>query len=223
MYKYVLFDLDGTITEPFEGITNSIVYALDFFGIKVADRNELKPFIGPPLFDQFKSQFHFDDEQAKTAVAKYRERYSAAGWKECSINRGTQELLRTLKSEGKIIALATSKPEEFAKKILEHFGLAKYFDFIGGAEFNESGRNRKADIIAYVKENLGINNPTEAIMVGDRFYDVEGAREQGIDTVGVLCGYGSREEFKSCNAAYIAEDMAGVLPIILNGNRKTVE
>ena len=216
MYKYVLFDLDGTITEPFEGITNCIVYALEHLGIKVEDRNELRPFIGPPLFDQFKAQFHFDDDKARAAVAKYRERYSAVGWKECSINEGTEELLKSLKAAGKTVALATSKPEKFAEKILEHFGLAKYFDFIGGAELNEAGRTKKSDIIAYVKENLGIKNPAEAIMVGDRFYDAEGAREQGLDTVGVLCGYGSREEFEGCGVAYIAENMKEVLSVILS-------
>lgn len=215
MYKYVLFDLDGTITEPYEGISKSVIYALDFFGVKTYDESKLRAFIGPPLFDSFKTQFGFDDEKAKKAVEKYRERYGSAGWKECSINEGTRELLEGVKANGKIAALATSKPEEFAKKILEHFGLSGYFDFIGGAEFNVNGRNSKSDIIAYVREKLGIDNPAEAIMVGDRFYDVEGAREEGIDTIGVLCGYGSKEEFIRCDAAYIAENMSEVLPIVL--------
>lgn len=215
MYKYVLFDLDGTITEPFEGITNSIIYALDFFGINVGNKNQLRPFIGPPLFDQFKAQFHFDDERARQAVAKYRERYSTVGWSECTLNNGAEELLQALKHAGKTVALATSKPEEFAVKILRNFDLYKYFDFIGGAEMKETGRNKKADIIAYVKENLHIKNSAEAVMVGDRFYDVNGAREQGLDAIAVLCGYGSREEFINCGAAYIAENLSGVLPIVL--------
>lgn len=215
MYRYILFDLDGTVTDPFDGISKCIIYALESFGIKVKNVQELSSFIGPPLFDQFKAYCGFDDEQAEQAVKKYRERYSAIGWKECSLVDGTEELLRELKSEGKILALATSKPECFAVPILEHFGIDGYFDFIGGAELEHDGRNSKDAVIEYVLEKLGVADRSEAVIVGDRFHDVDGAKKTGIRSVGVLSGYGSREELEEHGADHIAEDIRDVLKYLL--------
>ena len=188
MFRYILFDLDGTITDPFEGISKCIVYALESFGIKVEDTRELVSFIGPPLFDQFKVYCGFDDEQAEKAVKKYRERYSTVGWKECTLVEGTEELLRELKAQGKVLAVATSKPECFAVPILEHFGIDGYFDFIGGAELDHGGRNSKDAVIEYVLERLGVTDRSEAVIIGDRFHDIDGAKKTGIGSVGVLSG-----------------------------------
>lgn len=215
MYKYILFDLDGTITDPFEGISKCIVYALESFGIKVEDTGELVSFIGPPLFDQFKVYCGFDDEQAEKAVRKYRERYSTVGWKECTLVDGTEELLKELKANGKVLAVATSKPECFAVPILEHFGIDRYFDFIGGAELDHGGRNSKDAVIEYVLEKLGVPDRSEAVIVGDRFHDIDGAKKTGIGSVGVLSGYGSREELEEHGADHIGSDMRDVLKFLL--------
>ena len=216
MFDYILFDLDGTLTDPFDGISKCIIYALENFGISVPDPKALESFIGPPLFDQFKEQYGFTDDQAEQAVKKYRERYSTVGWKECTLISGTRELLKKLKGSGLRVALATSKPEGFAKKILEHFDIGEYFDFIGGAEMEHAGRNKKEDIISYVLQHLGVKDKKAAVMVGDRFYDIEGARANGIKTIAFLGGYGSLEEFKQHGADYIASDMEEVVKIILN-------
>lgn len=216
MFHYILFDLDGTITDPFEGISKCIIYALEDLGISAPDRKTLECFIGPPLFDQFKAQFDFTDEQSERAVKKYRERYSVIGWKECALVNGIKEALRSLKENGLTIALATSKPEGFAKMILEYFEIDKYFDFIGGAELRHTGRNKKEDIIDYVLQSLGVQDKSDAVMVGDRFYDIEGARANGIKTIAFLGGYGSREEFERHGAAFIAQDMEEVKKIALS-------
>lgn len=215
MYKYILFDLDGTITDTFEGISKSVIYALESFGITVEDTSRLTSFMGPPLFEQFKAFCGFDDAQAERAVKKYRERYSETGWKECTLAEGTEELLKELKAKGKVTALATSKPERFAVLILEHFGIDKYFDFIGGAELEHSGRNSKDAVIEYVLEGLGVEDRSEAVIVGDRFHDIDGAKKTGIGSVGVLSGYGSREELQEHGADHVAEDMRDVLQYLL--------
>ena len=214
MYRYILFDLDGTITDPFDGISKCIVYALENFGMKVEDTGELVSFIGPPLFEQFKAYCGFDDVQAEAAVKKYRERYSEIGWKECTLVEGTEELLRELKAKGKILAVATSKPECFAVPILKYFGLDRYFDFIGGAELAHNGRNSKEAVIEYVLEGLGVKDRSEAVIVGDRFHDIDGAKKTGIGSIGVLSGYGSREELEEHGADYIAENMTDVLKFL---------
>lgn len=216
MFDYILFDLDGTLTDPFDGISKCIIYALEDFGISVPDPKALESFIGPPLFEQFKAQYGFTDSQAEQAVKKYRERYSTVGWKECNLINGTREVLKKLKENGLKVALATSKPEKFAKNILEHFGIIEYFDFIGGAEMEHSGRNKKVDIISYVLQKLKVNDKRTVVMVGDRFYDIEGARANGIKTIAFLGGYGSREEFEQHGADYIAANMEEVGKIALN-------
>lgn len=216
MFDYILFDLDGTLTDPFDGISKCIIYALEALGMTVPDPKALESFIGPPLFDQFKAQYGFTDSRAEQAVKKYRERYSAVGWKECTLISGTRELLKKLKESGLKIALATSKPEKFAKNILEHFGIIEYFDFIGGAEMEHGGRNKKEDIISYVLQGLGVRDKSAAVMVGDRFYDIEGARANGIKTIAFLGGYGSLEEFKRHGAYHIASDMEEVGKFALN-------
>lgn len=215
MYKYILFDLDGTIIDPFEGVSKSIIYSLESFGIKVEDPRELVSFIGPPLFDQFRVYCGFDDRQAEMAVKKYRERYSTIGWKECTLVPGTKELLRDLRSAGKVLAVATSKPECFAVPILEHFGVDRYFDFIGGAELEHGGRNNKDAVIEYVLERLGVCDRSEAVIVGDRMHDIDGAKKTGIRSVGVLSGYGSKEELKEHKADHIAENMIDVMKFLL--------
>ena len=173
MKKAVFFDLDGTLTDPGEGITNSAAYAIRRFGLDVATREELYSFIGPPLDRSFMDFCGFDQENAVLAVKYYREYYAAHGIFENTLFDGVSELLCALKENGKTVVLATSKPEHYARIILEHFGIDKYFDFICGGSMDEK-RNKKEEIIEYALDTSGIA-PEDAVMVGDRLYDIEGA------------------------------------------------
>ena len=209
MYQYVLFDLDGTLTDPGLGITNSVMYALRKFGINVSDRSQLYPFIGPPLRDSFRVYYGFSDEQCERAVRYYREYFKKSGMFENEVYDGICELLTRLKASGRTLVVATSKPEVFALEILRHFDLYKYFDFVAGATLNDV-RNQKAYIIKYALETLNITEKTSAIMIGDRKHDIIGAKETGLDSIGVLYGYGTYDELKNAGATYIADTPADI-------------
>ncbi len=215
MYKYILFDLDGTLTDPGEGITNSVAYALEKFNIINTDRTELYPFIGPPLLDSFMNFYGFSREDGLKAVEYYRENFRSKGILENRLYPGIPEILQTLKSQGRRVILATSKPEEFAKRILDYFDLTQYFDFIAGATMDGS-RGKKADVIAYALKENGVKDPVEAIMVGDREFDVQGAGENGLEAIGVSFGYGSREELTSAGAKYIADTPFDIVQILMD-------
>lgn len=206
-YSYVLFDLDGTVTDPEEGITKSVQYALQHFHIEVQERQELYKFIGPPLKDSFMDFYGFTEQQAGEALLKYRERFAVTGWRENVVYDGMEKLLQHLRREGKRIMLATSKPEFFAEQILSYFGLRDYFDFVGGATL-DGKRDHKADVIRYVLETNGISNLKEVVMVGDRKFDILGAKEFGLKTVGVLYGYGDRDELTVAGADHLVESVA---------------
>lgn len=212
-YKYVLFDLDGTITDSAIGITNSVAYALKKWGIEVEDKSTLNCFVGPPLAQSFEKYFGFTKEQALEAVDEYRVYYRDKGIYENLVYPGIPELLEELRARGKKIILSTSKPEYFAKQILDHFDLAKYFDFVAGATM-DSSRTKKALVIKYALSELGITDVSECIMVGDRDQDVCGARENNMDCIAVLYGYGSLEELESSDPAYIAEAVEDILQYI---------
>ena len=211
-YRYCLLDLDGTLTDPGMGITNSVMYALRKFGIEVIDRSELYCFIGPPLADSFQKYYGFDEEKADQAVAYYREYFRDKGIFENEAYRGIAEVLGALKEKGAVIALATSKPYEFAVRILEHFGLIQYFDHFGAATMD--GRiSKKTDVIAHLLEDLGDVEKSEVLMVGDRDQDINGAKANNLPGVGVLWGYGSMEELQGAGADYIIakpEDLTGL-------------
>ena len=212
MYNTVLFDLDGTLTDPGQGITNSVAYSLKKFGIEVEDKKELYKFIGPPLHDSFMKYYGFSDEEAETAIVYYREYFRDTGIFENEVYDGIEKMLGEIKTSGRKIVLATSKPEEFAKRILIHFGLDKYFDFTAGATMDTS-RSKKGDVIAYALRESGCSSEN-AVMVGDRLHDILGAKENGLDSIGVLFGYGSREELESAGADYIAETVEDILKFI---------
>ena len=210
---YILFDLDGTLTDPFEGISNSVVYALKKYGIEVKDKSTLTSFIGPPLFDSFETYYGFTKEQAVEAVSFYREYYSTKGIFENSVYDGIVPLLQKLKGAGKKIILATSKPEKFSIKILEHFRLLEYFDIVAGATMDES-RIKKSDIISYALSLGKITDKANTIMIGDREHDILGAKANGLKSVGVLYGYGDLEELKRAGADYIVKTPAEIFEII---------
>lgn len=203
-YPYVFFDLDGTLTDPALGITNSIMYALRHFGIEVADRRELYSFIGPPLKEQFEKTYGFTSEQSDVALLEYRVYFSDTGLFENTVYDGIPQLLQALQANGIKLVLATSKPAVFADRILEHFDLKRYFTFLSGSELG-GARVEKADVIRFALEKLEITDPTQVVMVGDRCFDVEGAAACGIKTIGVTYGYGNREELR--DAAYIADSV----------------
>lgn len=208
-YKHFLFDLDGTLTDPAMGITNSILYAMEKFGLPKVAREELYCFIGPPLLEMFQSQFGVNKEEAQTMLNLYREYFSTKGLYENSLYSGIKETLAALKAQGATLCLATSKPEIFAKEIMKHFDLDQYFDFIGGSTLEET-RTKKEDVIAYVLKEA--NLPKEStLMVGDRIYDIEGANVHSIPCAAVLYGYGDREELK--DADYILEKFEELLGI----------
>lgn len=212
-FQYCLFDLDGTLTDPALGITNSVMYALEKYDIHVTDRSELYPFIGPPLVDSFKKFFGFSEEQAVQAVEFYREYFRDVGIFENRLYEGIPDMLETLQNKGVCVALATSKPYEFSIRILEHFDLYPYFDHFGAATMD--GRiSRKEDVIADLMTRLGGIDRSSALMIGDRDQDIIGAKKNGLQSVGVLWGYGSREELQGAGAEYLVEK-PGEIPAIL--------
>lgn len=215
-FHTILFDLDGTVTDPKEGITRCVAYALEHFGIKVDDLDTLIPFIGPPLVDSFSGFYGMNETDSLIAVEKYRERFRVTGWAENKPYEGIAELLGDLKKAGKRISLATSKPEEFALKILYHFDLAQYFDLICGAPMHAHKGHGKVDVIEDALARMGITDRSGIIMVGDRLHDIEGAHKAGLPCVGVLFGYGDRAEHEKYGADYIVEDMSALREFLLN-------
>lgn len=222
-YEYVFFDLDGTLVDSSEGITSSVEYALNKFGIFPETRAELNKFIGPPLVDSFMRFYGFSEEQAGEAVDFYRETYRAEGVYRNRVYDGIRELLAALVSNGVKPVLATSKPEVFAGIVLDSTGLKPYFAFAAGAELDDKeGRKRrlrlkKEDVIAYALDSLGITEPGRALMVGDRLHDIVGARMNGMDSVGVLFGFGGREELENAGADHIVKEPMEILSIALEG------
>ncbi len=213
--RCILFDLDGTLTDPGLGITKSVQYALRTYGIEEPDLTRLYPFIGPPLKDSFMKYYGFPESRAKEAIGRYREYFTARGMFENQVNDGIEEMLAALQKAGKSLLVATSKPEEFAVQILKHFDLYRYFDFVGGASMDEI-RVAKGEVIRYTLEKAGIACRSEALMVGDREHDVLGARENGLDCVGVLFGYGSRKELEEVGAFRIAETVKELSELLLS-------
>lgn len=214
-YQTILFDLDGTLTDPGIGITNSVMHALSKYGISVRDRSDLYKFIGPPLYESFERFYGFSKDESKKAVEYYREHYSVTGLFENAVYDGIDELLKALKDCGKTLLVATSKPEVFAKKVLEHYDLAKYFTFIAGSELDGT-RVKKDEVIRYALDRCSIADTTNAIMIGDREHDILGAKQTGIAVIGVLFGYGNRREHEEAGADFIAETVADLRKILLS-------
>ena len=213
MYQYILFDLDGTLTDPREGITKSVQYALAKMGIEEPDLSALEHFIGPPLYDEFRRCYDFDDVQAKQAVAAYRERFSVDGWKENILFDGVPAMLKTLRAVGKTLAIASSKPTLFVEKILELFGIASYFDVVSGATLDGS-ISTKAQVVEQALTLLSVKDRKSAVLVGDRMHDVEGARSCCIDCVGVTFGFGGLQELQQAGAKYIVQDFAELIQLL---------
>lgn len=212
--RYILFDLDGTVTDSQLGITRSAAYALERYGIHVDDPSTLKFFVGPPLHSSFIEHYGFTEEEAFRAVEVYREYYRDRGILENEVYHGIPELLADLKKHGKELVLATSKPHVFAERILEHFSLRHYFSFVSGCELDGT-RSVKSETIDYAVANYGIADRSQCVMIGDREHDIIGAKKTGLHSVGVLYGYGDRAELESAGADVIAESVDDLRSILL--------
>lgn len=213
MYKTILFDLDGTLTDPGLGITNAVAYALQKLGRAVPPRTELYRYIGPPLLPSFQSYAGMDEAEARRALGLYREYFAPRGIFENEVYPGIPELLAALKDAGRQLVLATSKPEPFARRILEHFALAGYFDLVAGSTLEET-RTEKREVIAWALEKARAD-PARTVMVGDRSYDVQGAAANGIPCIGVLFGYGSAGELRDAGAVAVAATVQELRALLL--------
>ena len=222
MKKYLLFDLDGTLTDPKIGITTCVQYALHSFGIEEPDLDKLEPFIGPPLRDSFMEFYGFTAEQAEEAVAKYRERFQDTGLFENEVYDGIPEMLKTLQSKGYFLAVASSKPQVYVERILEHFDLKKYFSVVVGSELDGRRETKDQVVQETLRQLFGENpvDPAQVYMIGDRKFDVEGARALGVESVGVTYGYGSKEELKEAKADYIVQSVEELEKFLLRGSEE---
>lgn len=207
-FEHYLFDMDGTLFDTSEGVINSLVFCLRKYGIE-HERQYFRRFIGPPLLWSFSAFCGFDDETARSAMLFYREHYAEHGIFECAPYDGVPDLLRGLKAAGKSLYVATSKPQPFAERILEHFDLARYFAKVCGSDMDE----RRSDKALIIADALSGIDKGRALMVGDRHYDIAGAKANGIRSCGVCFGFGSREELEEAGADFIvqrAEEIAAL-------------
>ena len=215
-YDVILFDLDATLTDSSPGIINSIIYALNKYGISVEDTSKLRRFLGPPLHESFKEFYGFDDEKAMEAVKYYREYFSTKGLLENQVYNGIPELLKNIADNDKRLIVATSKPQEFTDRIMEHFDLTKYFEFVAGSNMDGT-RSKKAEVIEYALNKCQITDKSKVVMVGDRKHDIIGAKAVGIDSIGVEYGYGDYDELNSAGATYIAKTVSDLKSILFMG------
>lgn len=199
MLKYILFDLDGTLTESAPGIMNSLKYAFKKLGDSVPDDSVLKKFVGPPLIESFMKFSGFSEEKATMAVDVYREYFAEKGLFENSVYEGIPDCLKRLREAGYTLGVATSKPQVFCERILDHFGLTEYFGVIKGIPLDGEDMT-KAEVISEALGALGDVDRSEAVMIGDRAYDAVGAEENGVGCIGVLYGYGTEEELIGAGA-----------------------
>lgn len=205
-YQNILFDLDGTLTDPREGITRSIQYALAKLGIDEPDLGKLEHFIGPPLLQAFMQFYGFDEAKAWEAVNHYRDRFKVTGLYENEVFEGVIELLETLEGQGRHLYIATSKPWEFAREIARHFDFARHFKMIYGSELDGT-RTNKVELIRHLLAEEGLD-PTQTLMIGDRKHDLIGARSNGLDCVAVGYGFGSHEELTAQEPTYHFDTLA---------------
>lgn len=209
-FQYLLFDLDGTLTDPKIGITTCVQYALHHFGIEEPDLDKLEGFIGPPLADSFQEFYGFDEEQTKEAIRVFRERFSTVGLYENEIYPGIPEMLARLKNAGKKLAVASSKATVYVVKILQYFEIEQYFDVVVGSELNGT-RTQKEEVIEEALRQLCHDDKAandKVVMIGDRKFDIQGAKEFGLISAGVSFGYAPPGELEQAGADYIVDTVA---------------
>lgn len=220
MFQYILFDLDGTLTDPKLGITSSVQYALRALGIEEPSLDKLEPFIGPPLADSFREFYGLDEEQTAAAVARYRERFQDQGIYENEIYPGVADMLAALKAGGKKLSIASSKPTPFVERILDYFAIRNYFDVIVGSNLDGT-RSRKEEVVEEALRQMLPAGMTSAekkaavAMVGDRRFDIEGAKEHGLTSVGVSFGYAPEGELEQAGADFIVDTVDALSELLM--------
>ncbi len=212
-YTHLFLDLDGTLSDSAPGIVRSAQYALEAFGIHVDNLDDLLCFVGPPLEESFQEFYHLTPSQADEAVKVYRRRYEKIGVFENALYPGIPQFLDKARQAGKVLMVATSKPQRMADLVLSHFGIADRFAFVGGRE--DSSRRTKEEVIRYVMKENSLTRTEDIVMIGDRKHDVLGAKAVGLDSVGVLYGYGSRDEFQAAGATYIVDTLKELEELLL--------
>lgn len=212
-YTHLFLDLDGTLSDSAPGIVRSAQYALEAFGIHVDNLDDLLCFVGPPLEESFQEFYHLTPSQADEAVKVYRRRYEKIGVYENALYPGIPQFLDKARQAGKVLMVATSKPQRMADLVLSHFGIADRFAFVGGRE--DSSRRTKEEVIRYVMKENGLTRTEDIVMIGDRKHDVLGAKAVGLDSVGVLYGYGSHDEFQAAGATYIVDTLKELEELLL--------
>ena len=213
-YDYILFDLDGTLTDSKPGIVNCIRYALDRHNIPYTDAI-LDKMVGPPFRVSMKEFFGLELDQIEELIKDYRGVYEIGGWRDCKVYDGVFEMLDTLKKAGKHLGAATSKPIKFTDIMVDELGLRPYFDYVAGAS-KDASKEAKSDVINLALDNLGVKDKSKVLMVGDRLYDIVGAKETGVDVAAILWGYGDRDEFEKYGADYIRELPSDIVKLVLN-------
>lgn len=217
-FKHIFFDFDGTLFDSSEGVFKSFDHVVQHYGLNI-NRDVYNTMIGPPLYDSFSRVFGLPQSEIHNAISVYREYYEQGGLLECRVYEGVTDLIKKLRNAGFKTYVATSKPEVYARRIIEHKGMSDLFDFIGGSDEAEKFRVNKIDVINYIIETMGLQDQKDSIlMIGDRKYDVEGAHEAGLKCMGILWGFGSRSEFQQCGADFIEENCTGVKDFLIHQN-----
>ena len=215
MYKYAFFDFDGTVCDTREGIFNCASYALNKMGVEYDNSfDSMRRLIGPPLVVAFAEFFGLDRAGAERATKLYRERYVDVGMFELKVYEGMVDVLVKLNDAGVKLAIVSAKPEEYIKRIVKHFGLDKYFSVCVGPDFSDD-HSSKTHLISRAMKELGVDNPSDVVMIGDRKFDLESATELSVDGVGVTYGFGDREEIESCNPVFIANSPYEICNFVL--------
>jgi phosphoglycolate phosphatase len=216
MMNNIIFDLDGTLTESGTGIKNSVRYTLEHYGLPMEDEETLNRYVGPPLINSFQWYMGFTEEEAMEAIQVYRSYFTTKGMFENRVYDGVEQMLRALKKAGKRMFIATGKPTVYARQILEHFGLADYFECVCGIDLKEAA-TEKDELIGQVLSFANLA-PEDCVMIGDRKFDIIGANKIGVTPIGVTYGYGSREELLEAgnDTTIIAESVEELQEIVLS-------
>ena len=212
-YEVIAFDLDGTLSDPARGLIQGFVYCFKKLGLPYDNEESLRKYIGPSLYEEWQEDFGFTPDEANDAIEVFREYYNIYGWWDNTMYDGIPEMLASLKAAGKKVVLATSKPLDTAKKVLELFGLTEYFDFIGGAVSHQNDQKWQVLNWSLTSVGIDINDPEslkKCVMIGDRKYDAEGAKICGVDSIGVLYGHGSDEEMQTSGFTYLVETVEDI-------------
>ncbi len=213
-YDAVLLDFDGTIADTGEGIFSSVRYAIEAMGFDPQPEEVIHTFIGPPVFSSFKNALNLSDEDSAKAVEKYRERYIESGIYQLKIYDGLEKLMEDMKKSGIKLAIASSKPENFIIKILDFLKINNLFDYIAAPESDKAPES-KTSLVERAINHSGVEK-SKAIMIGDRYFDIDGAKDAGIDSIGVTFGFGSKDELQNAGATYIAENADDIRKIIFS-------